>query len=162
MKKDTAIFASGCFWGTQYYLSKAVGVVKTQVGYTGGELESPTYEQVCSGKTGHVEAVKVEYDPDKTNYENLSKLFFETHDFSQKGGQGPDIGSQYESVIFYANNQEKKIAQVLINELENRGMKVATKIAPRKEFYVAEEYHQDYYLKNQQTPYCHRYRKLFS
>lgn len=128
----------------------------------GGELKNPTYEQVCSGKTGHVEAVKVEYDVDKTNYENLSKLFFETHDFTQKGGQGPDIGSQYESVIFYANDQEKKIAQALIDELENRGMKVATKIAPREEFYIAEEYHQDYYLKNQQTPYCHRYKKLFS
>lgn len=160
-KKKFAIFASGCFWGTQYYLGKALGVVDTTVGYIGGDVENPTYEQVSSGTTGHVEAVRVEYDPEETSYENLAKLFFETHDFAQEDGQGPDIGSQYRSKIFYSDESEKVIAEKLVDILEKKGFSVATISEPVGPFYPAEDYHQDYYQKNGGSPYCHIYRKIF-
>ncbi|MEI7792978.1 MAG: peptide-methionine (S)-S-oxide reductase MsrA [Candidatus Berkelbacteria bacterium] len=157
----TAYFASGCFWGTQYYLDKINGVTNTVVGYMGGEIENPSYENVSTGTTGHVEAVKVEYDPEKVDYKSLVKTFFETHDPTQVGGQGPDIGTQYLSKIFYLSEDEKQIAEDLIKYLIQKGMKVQTKLEPATEFFTAEEYHQDYYEKNGQTPYCHVYRKLF-
>lgn len=156
-----AIFASGCFWGTQYYLGKAKGVINTTVGYTGGEVPDPTYDQVSSGKTGHVEAVEVQYDPAVIDYETLAKIFFETHDPTQAGGQGPDIGPQYQSKIFYGNEQEKKIAEDLIRTLRDKGMAIATLAEPAGPFYPAEDYHQDYYAKTGGTPYCHVYRQLF-
>ena len=156
-----AVFASGCFWGTQYYLGKTEGVIATTVGYIGGKIANTSYEQVSTGTTGHVEAVKVEYDSTKTSYEKLAKMFFETHDPTQIGGQGPDIGSQYQSKIFYADEVEQMIAVELIQILENQGLKIATKVEPLSTFYPAEEYHQDYYSKNGQSPYCHIYRKLF-
>lgn len=161
MKTQKAIFASGCFWGTQYYLGKAEGVIKTTVGYTGGTLLNPTYEEVCSGKTGHVEAVEVEYDPSITSYEKLAMLFFETHDPTQTDGQGPDLGSQYQPKIFYQNDDEKKIAEKLINVLSEKGMSIATKIERVTTFYPAETHHQNYYEKTGGSPYCHIYRKLF-
>lgn len=163
MKKETkkAIFASGCFWGTEYYLGKAKGVIKASSGYTGGSVGNPTYEQVCGGKTGHVEAVEVEYDPNITSYETLAQLFFETHDPTQRNGQGPDIGPQYQSKIFYGNNEEKKIAEKLVGTLNNKGMEIATKIDKAGVFYPAELYHQNYYNKTGGSPYCHVYRKLF-
>ena len=157
----TAVFASGCFWGTQYYLDKVDGVIETTVGYVGGEKSNPTYEEVSSGETGHVEAVKVEYDPDKISYRDLTKMFFETHDPTQMGGQGPDIGSQYQSKIFYVDEDEKRIAEELIGILEEKGMRIATQVEPATDFYQAESYHQDYYAKNGQSPYCHIYHKLF-
>ncbi|MEI8143611.1 MAG: peptide-methionine (S)-S-oxide reductase MsrA [Candidatus Berkelbacteria bacterium] len=157
----SAVFASGCFWGTQHYFGKTEGVIATTVGYIGGNLANPTYEQVSTGTTDHVEAVKVEYDSTKTNYEKLAKMFFETHDPTQVGGQGPDIGSQYQSKIFYGDEDEHKIATSLIQILEDQGLEIATKVEPLSTFYPAEEYHQDYYSKNGQSPYCHIYRKLF-
>lgn len=160
-KTKKAIFASGCFWGTEYYMSKVDGVISAISGYIGGDIKDPTYEQVSSGKTGHVEAVEIEYDPDKTSYEKLAKLFFETHDPTQKDGQGPDIGSQYLSKIFYENDEEKNIAEKLIKILEDKGMKIATKIEKAGTFYSAEKYHQDYYAKSGNSPYCHIYHKLF-
>lgn len=156
-----AVFASGCFWGTQYYLGEIPGVIKTTVGYTGGEVKNPSYEQVSSGKTGHVEAVEVEFDPEKTNYKELAKMFFETHDPTQVGGQGPDIGSQYQSKIFYGDEKEHEIATELINILTKKGMKIATKVEKLGRFWPAEEYHQNYYEVRGGTPYCHIYRKLF-
>ena len=156
-----AIFASGCFWGTQYYLDKAPGVISTRVGYTGGHVVNPTYEQVSSGSTGHVESVEVEYDPAVTDYESLAKLFFETHDPTQKNGQGPDIGTQYRSKIFYGNDSERLVAEKLIGILRGQGMDIATKVEPAEPFYPAEEHHQDYYAKSGGSPYCHVYRKLF-
>lgn len=157
----TAYFASGCFWGTQYYLDKVEGVISTSVGYMGGEVANPTYEQVSTGTTGHVEAIRVEYDPEKISYEELAKAFFETHDPTQTNGQGPDIGSQYLSKIFYVNEDEKAVAKKLISLLESKGMKIATKLEPASDFYLAEDYHQDYYDKNGQRPYCHIYHKYF-
>lgn len=158
---EKTILASGCFWGTQYYLQKIKGVASTEVGFTGGYFVNPTYLDVSSGQTGHVEAVLVEYDPSQVSYQEILQIFFETHNFSQKDGQGPDIGSQYLSKIFYANDSEKEIAEELISILQDQGYEVATKLEPISIFYPAEEYHQDYYLKNGGTPYCHRYRKLF-
>jgi len=160
-KTKIAIFASGCFWGTQYYLERADGVIKTTVGYTGGHIEDPTYEQVSAHKTGHVEAVQVEYDPKETSYEKLAKLFFETHNPTQQNGQGPDIGPQYKSVIFYSDKSEKETADKIIKILENKGMKIVTEIRKIEKFYPAESYHQAYYKKTGGTPYCHIYRKLF-
>ena len=159
-KSKNAIFASGCFWGTQHYLGQAPGVIKSRVGYTGGNVPNPSYEQVSKGDTGHVEAVEVAYDPALTDYEALAKLFFETHDPTQANGQGPDIGSQYRSVIFYGNDKEKEIAEKLIRILQDKGMKIATKLEKASQFFTAEDYHQDYYAKSGGSPYCHIYRKL--
>jgi peptide methionine sulfoxide reductase msrA/msrB len=161
VRQEKAIFASGCFWGTEYYMQKAPGVISTTVGFTGGNVPNPTYQQVCTGKTGHAESVEVIYDPNKTSYEKLAKLFFETHDFTQVNGQGPDIGHQYRSAIFYLNDQQKEIAQKLVKILKDKGKKVATEITPAGTFWPAEEYHQQYYDKNGKRPYCHIYRKIF-
>jgi len=153
-KADRAIFAGGCFWGVEYYFQQAPGVVSTTAGYTGGHLDNPTYEQVCSDETGHTEAVEVLYDPAKTNYEQLAKLFFEIHDFTQYNRQGPDIGTQYQSVIYYLDNQQKEAATELIKILKQKGYDVKTEVRPAEKFWPAENYHQDYYKKNGGTPYC--------
>ena len=160
-KTERAIFASGCFWGTEYFFNKEPGVISTTVGYTGGHVEEPTYEQVCSGNTGHAEAVEVIYDPSKTSYEKLAKLFFETHDPTQVDRQGPDIGKQYRSGVFYLNEDQKKTAEKLIGILEEKGLDVATEVSKAGEFYDAEKYHQDYYVKTGKRPYCHFYTKRF-
>jgi peptide methionine sulfoxide reductase msrA/msrB len=156
-----AIFASGCFWGTEYYFQRAPGVISTTVGYTGGHVDNPTYKQVCTDKTGHAEAVEVLYDPAIIGYEQLAKLFFETHDFTQLNRQGPDIGTQYRSAIFYLDNEQKQLATQLIQTLNQKGYNVKTQIAPADKFWPAEEYHQDYYDKTKKLPYCHVYRQIF-
>jgi len=156
-----AIFASGCFWGTEYYFQRAPGVISTTVGYTGGHVDNPTYKQVCTDTTGHAEAVEVLYDPAIISYEQLAKLFFETHDFTQLNRQGPDIGKQYRSAIFYLDNEQKRLATRLIQMLNQNGHNVKTQIAPADKFWPAEEYHQDYYDKTRKLPYCHVYRQIF-
>jgi len=156
-----AIFASGCFWGTEYYFNKAPGVISTTVGYTGGHLDNPTYKQVCTDKTGHAEAVEVSYDPEVISYEQLAKLFFETHDFTQLNRQGPDIGTQYRSAIFYLDDEQKEIATQLIQTLKTKRHNVKTKVTKADKFWPAEDYHQDYYDKTKKLPYCHIYRKIF-
>jgi peptide methionine sulfoxide reductase msrA/msrB len=160
-KTERAIFASGCFWGTEYYFQKAPGVISTTVGYTGGHVDNPTYKQVCTDRTGHAEAVEVIYDPSKTSYEKLAKLFFETHDFTQLNRQGPDIGRQYRSAIFYLDEKQKDVAVKLIEILKKKGFDVKTEVTPAGKFWPAENYHQDYYKNNGKTPYCHIYRKIF-
>jgi peptide methionine sulfoxide reductase msrA/msrB len=157
----TAIFAGGCFWGVEYFLQKAPGVISVTSGYTGGVIKNPSYKEVCTGNTGHAEAVKVIYDPHKTTYENLVKLFLEIHDPTQVGHQGPDIGDQYRSEIFYMNDQQKAIAEKYLNILREKGLKVATAVTQASEFYQAEAYHQDYYFNNGKMPYCHNYTKRF-
>ena len=157
----SAIFAGGCFWGVEYYLQKAPGVISVTSGYTGGTVKNPTYQQVCTGNTGHAESVKIVYDPQKTSYEKLLKLFLEIHDPTQAGGQGPDIGDQYRSEIFYLNDEQKKIAEDDLNILRSKGFKIATTVTKASEFYPAEAYHQDYYFKNGKTPYCHKYTQRF-
>lgn len=157
----TAIFAGGCFWGVEYFLQKAPGVISVTSGYTGGHVKNPSYREVCTGNTGHAEAVKIVYNPDKTSYDKLLKLFMEIHDPTQVGGQGPDIGDQYRSEIFYLNDDQKAIAEKDINILKAKGLKIATAITKATEFYQAEAYHQDYYFNNGKVPYCHAYTKRF-
>jgi len=160
-KTETAVFAGGCFWGVQYYLERATGVISTRVGYIGGHKPNPTYKEVCRGGTGYLEAVEVTYDPMQITYENVAKLFFEIHDPTQANGQGPDIGEQYQSVVFYLNDQQKATAEKLIQILKGKGYAVVTKVVPAGTFWPAEDYHQQYYDKNGHTPYCHAYTKRF-
>ena len=157
----TAYFASGCFWGTEYFFMKATGVKHTAVGFMGGHIEHPTYKQVCEGNTGHLEVTQVEYDSAQTTYGDLVKLFFETHDFTQTNGQGPDIGEQYLSCIFFSTPEEKAIAEEHIQLLTEKGYKVATMLKPASTFWKAEEYHQQYYEHKGSRPYCHAYKKIF-
>jgi peptide methionine sulfoxide reductase msrA/msrB len=157
----TAIFAGGCFWGVEYYMQRAPGVVSVTSGYTGGHISNPTYEQVCSGKTGHAEAVKIAYDPKQTTYETLLRLFLEIHDPTQVGGQGPDRGEQYRSEIFFVNDYQKEIAEKSLNTLRSKGLKISTALTKASEFYPAEDYHQNYYSKTGKLPYCHKYSKRF-
>ncbi len=158
---ETLILASGCFWGTEYFLKRIDGVLSTTVGYTGGHVENPSYEQVCGKRTGHYEACLVEYDPKRTTAEEVLRTFFETHDPTQANGQGPDIGPQYRSAVFYQNDAQRDLTQSLIGLLTAKGLKVATEVLPAQAFYSAEGYHQDYYDLKGGTPYCHGYRKLF-
>jgi len=158
---EKAIFASGCFWGVEYQLQKVPGVISTTVGYTGGSVENPTYKQVCTGRTGHAEALEVIFNPAEVSYESLARIFFETHDPTQVDGQGPDLGTQYRSEIFYLSDEQKSTAEKLIALLEDKGLDVATALSPATTFYNGEEYHQDYYLKSGGTPYCHAYTKRF-
>lgn len=156
-----AYFAGGCFWGVEYLFQSLDGVKDTHVGYQGGHTEAPTYREVCSGKSGHVEAIEVLYDPEKVDFETLTRYFFEIHDPTQKNGQGPDIGSQYLSVIFYHSEEERQTAEKLIQILQIKGLDIATEIRPASRFWEAEKYHQDYYQKSRKTPYCHTYQKRF-
>lgn len=157
----TIYFAAGCFWGVEYYFSKTGGVLSVVSGYIGGTTEAPTYKDVCSGTTGHAEAVQVTYDPEKTDCETLIKLFFEIHDFTQVNRQGPDIGTQYRTEIFYTTEEQKSASEKLIKQLSNKGYKVATKVTKAEKFWNAEDYHQDYFSKQGIEPGCHAYRKLF-
>ena len=161
VKTERALFASGCFWGTEYYFQKVKGVLQTNVGYTGGHKENATYHDVCSGNTGHAEAVEVIFDPSQTSYEELTKLFFETHNPEHKNRQGPDIGTQYRSAIFYLNDEQKQIAENLIQQLKNKNYEVATEVTKAGTFWKAEDKHQQYYTKGGGNPYCHTYVKKF-
>ena len=156
-----AYFAGGCFWGVEHLFQTQDGVISAVSGYMGGTVENPTYQEVIRKNTGHYEVVRIEYDPSKTDYETLSKFFFEIHDPTQANGQGPDIGSQYLSVIFYADKDEKKTAESLIQILKNKGYDVVTKVEPEVKFWEAEDYHQDYYERKGSLPYCHSYQKKF-
>jgi len=161
LNTEIAIFAGGCFWGVEYFMQKEPGVISTSVGYTGGKTKNPTYEEICSYQSGHIEAIEIFYDPAETSYEKLAKLFFEIHDPTQVDRQGPDRGEQYRSEIFYINDEQKEIALKLIKILENKGYKVATKVTPASTFWQAEDYHQDYYQNKGSLPYCHGYTKRF-
>jgi methionine-S-sulfoxide reductase len=156
-----AVFAGGCFWGVESMFERLPGVLDVVSGYTGGTMEFPTYRYVSMGQTGHVEAVAVFYDPEVTDYETLARFFFEIHDPTQVGGQGPDIGPQYESAIFYATPEERQIAERLMEILEGVGYELATRVEEVGDFYRAEGYHQDYYARNETQPYCHAYTRRF-
>jgi len=158
---DTAIFAGGCFWGMEYYLNNVKGVKSTQVGYIGGHIDNPTYADVCSHTSGHIEAVEVVFDPAKTDFETICKVFFEIHDPGQLDRQGPDVGEQYKSAIFYFDEEQKEISENLIKELETKGFKVVTELIKVTKFWPAESNHQDYYDRNGHKPYCHFYKKKF-
>ena len=155
------VLGGGCFWCLDSTYMQFKGVEDVEVGYMGGLQPNPTYEQVCGKKTGHYEACLVEFDPSQVSVEQVLRVFFETHDPTQENGQGPDIGPQYRSGIFYANDGQKAVSEKLIGLREAKGYRVATVLLPRTKFYPAEEYHQDYYDHKGSVPYCHGYRKLF-
>jgi peptide methionine sulfoxide reductase msrA/msrB len=156
-----AIFAGGCFWGVEHHFSSEPGVIGVTSGYTGGHVPSPTYEQVCSGATGHLEAVEVVFDPAATIFEKLARLFFEIHDPTQADGQGPDLGEQYRSAIFAIDDEQRQVATKLISLLRARGLDVVTVIREAGTFWPAEAHHQDYYARKGTEPYCHVRVKRF-
>ncbi len=156
-----AYFAGGCFWGVEYYLEKIDGVKEVTSGFMGGHVKDPGYYDVVRKDTGHLETVEVVYAPSRVSYETLAKTFFEIHDPTQVDGQGPDIGSQYLSAVFVSSTEERKTVERLIDILEKKGLKIATKVLPKAPFYPAEAYHQDYYERKGSTPYCHRRIKRF-
>lgn len=147
---EKATFGAGCFWGVEAAFRKVEGVVSTAVGYSGGSLEHPTYEDVCTDETGHAEVVEVEYDPSKVSYGELIEVFWSVHDPTTLDRQGPDAGTQYRSAIFYHSEEQKARAEASKERLEKSGRHrrpIVTEIAPAKEFYRAEEYHQQYFEK---------------
>lgn len=153
-KIQMAVFGGGCFWCTEAVFSELKGVISIVTGYTGGTTENPTYEEVSSGKTGHAEVVKVEYDPEQISYDDLLTVFFATHDPTTLNQQGRDIGTQYRSVIFCTTEDQKKEAKTFIQKLKESGIEAVTEIKPLNAFYAAENYHQKYYLNNTSAPYC--------
>ncbi|MDD4039049.1 MAG: bifunctional methionine sulfoxide reductase B/A protein [Sphaerochaeta sp.] len=156
-----AVFAGGCFWGVEHLFEQKKGVYSAVSGYTGGTLADPTYQDVLTHTSGHLEAVKVYYNPLEVSYEELAKFFFEIHDPTQTDGQGPDIGNQYLSAVFYRSRSEFDTAVRLIEILEAKGLKIATTLRGAAIFYPAEEYHQDYYVRKGSQPYCHAWVKRF-
>jgi len=147
---EKATFAAGCFWGVEAAFRQVKGVVSTSVGYTGGTSKDPTYKEVCSGRTGHAEAVEVEYDPAQLSYGELLTLFWETHDPTTLNRQGPDVGTQYRSAIFYHTPEQKAAAEASKERLQKSGRysrSVVTEMAPASQFYRAEDYHQQYFEK---------------
>lgn len=158
---ETAVFAGGCFWGVEHLFKDVPGVKELQVGYTGGTVPNPTYEQVCTNTTGHAEALRIVFDPQIVSFETLAKLFFEIHDPTQLNGQGPDIGYQYRSAVFYTSAAQQATARHLIDILKPKGLAVVTQVEELKEFWPAEDYHQHYYVKKGTLPYCHRRVKRF-
>ncbi|MBI3036153.1 peptide-methionine (S)-S-oxide reductase MsrA [Candidatus Woesearchaeota archaeon] len=151
MKTEKATFAAGCFWGVEAAFRQIKGVKSTQVGYMGGSMKNPTYEDVCTDRTGHAEAVEVTFDPKKVSYEKLLDVFWNNHDPTQMNRQGPDTGTQYRSVIFYRNSKQKTAAEKsklqLQKSLKYKNRKIATEIIQATDFYRAEEYHQQYLEK---------------
>jgi len=160
---QVAYFAGGCFWGVEHLLQQLPGVLTVVSGYMGGSVKNPTYPQVCSHTTGHVETVKVTYDPAKVMYEQLARRFFDIHDPTQADGQGPDLGPQYHSVIFTSTPDETATIKKLIGLLEKRGYDVVTRIedANKHPFWRAEDYHQDHYAREGTLPYCHGFVNRF-
>ncbi|MFH1095158.1 MAG: peptide-methionine (S)-S-oxide reductase MsrA [Candidatus Micrarchaeota archaeon] len=152
-----ATFAAGCFWGVEEAFRTVEGVVSTTVGYTGGRTINPTYEQVCEGNTGHAEAVQIEYDPKKTSYERLLTVFWASHDPTTHNRQGPDVGEQYRSVIFFHDKEQEKAAKKskeMLDRISRFERPIVTSIEPAEKFYKAEEFHQKYLLKNDRAA-CH-------
>ena len=156
-----AFFAGGCFWGVEHLLESMPGVQSVVSGYMGGHVQSPTYEAICTGKTGHAEAVRVRYDPTKVTYEALAKMFFEIHDPTQVDRQGPDRGPQYRSAVFVTDKEQEKTTLALIDLLKQKGLKVVTQVASAGIFWPAEAYHQDYYKRTGKAPYCHAHTPRF-
>ncbi|AWW29209.1 peptide-methionine (S)-S-oxide reductase [Echinicola strongylocentroti] len=154
---DTATFAAGCFWCVEAQFLQLEGVSKVVSGYTGGHVANPTYKAVCTGKTGHAEAISIVYDPEVITYDELLEAFFVAHDPTQLNRQGNDVGTQYRSAIFYHSAAQKEKAEYYINKLDEENIypkKIVTEVAPMEKFYVAEDYHQNYYNLNKEQGYC--------
>ncbi len=171
-KMQIAVFGSGCFWCTEAIFDEVKGVKKAEAGYAGGKISNPTYKEVCSGLTGHAEVVKITYDPGKISYEELLEIFWKTHNPTTLNRQGADVGTQYRSVIFYVNDEQKNTAERIKKQLDASGAwskPIVTEISPLENFYLAEDYHQDYFEKNPYEGYCQfvigpkieKFRKVF-
>lgn len=161
--EQIAIFAGGCFWGMEELFRKLPGVTNTLVGYTGGFVDKPKYENVKTGKTGHAESIQIKFNPKLTSYENLVVFFFKAHDPTTKNQQGNDIGSQYRSAIFYLNDEQKKVAEAVKARVAKAGVwkaPIVTEITPASEFYPAEPEHQDYLQRFPQGYTCHYVRNI--
>jgi len=157
IRMETATFGSGCFWCSEAVFSELQGVVKVEPGYAGGSVPNPSYEQVCTDRTGHAEVARVTYDPSVITYRELLEVFFSTHDPTTLNRQGADEGTQYRSVIFYGNDEQKSQAEDIIKELTEERVfrsRIVTELAPLTEFYPAEDYHHEYYKRNPAKPYC--------
>lgn len=154
---ERATFAAGCFWCTEAIYTRVKGVETVTSGYAGGSMDDPTYDKVSTGTTGHAEAIQLSFDPASISYETLLEIFFATHDPTTKNQQGADIGTQYRSVIFYHSDRQKKQAEEMIKKLAAEGSykdPIVTEVIPFEKFFTAEEYHQQFYTKNQSYPYC--------
>src|SRR5690606_36714261 len=169
---DTATFAAGCFWCVEEQFKQLNGVTAVISGYTGGHVRNPTYRHVTTGRTGHAEACNIIYNPAEISYDELLAAFFVAHDPTQLNRQGADVGTQYRSAIFYHNDEQKKLADFYIKQLDDEEAydeKIVTEVSPYDKFYVAEDYHQDYYVNNMNEPYCQmvikpkleKFRKVF-
>ena len=157
IKKETAVFGGGCFWCTEAVFKMLKGVYRVLPGYAGGTTKNPTYEQVSSGNTGHAECIQIEFNPDEIKYEDLLTVFFGSHDPTTVNRQGNDVGPQYRSVIFYTTAEQKEIAETFIKEVNDsnkEGKPIVTVVVPLDVFYLAEDYHKDYYERNKEAPYC--------
>lgn len=170
---EMATFASGCFWCTEAIFQELEGVTAVSSGYTGGHVKNPSYREVCNETTGHAEAVRIMYDPEKISYKQLLEVFFQTHDPTSLNRQGADAGTQYRSAIFYYNEEQKETAESIIKALDESGAfngPIVTEVSPATEFYVAEDYHQDYFNNNKTAAYCNfvivpkldKFRKVFA
>ena len=155
------IIAGGCFWGIEHLMRSVSGVVKAESGFTGGLTQAPSYQQVCHGNSGHYEAVRIVYDVAKVDSLSIYKHFFEIHDPTDGRGQGPDIGPQYASAAFYYNAQQHEEASGLVEQLQQQGLKMVTKLLPVDVFWPADASHQNYYTKHNKAPYCHAWTKRF-
>ena len=156
-KTEIAVLAGGCFWCTEAVFSLVKGVEKVVPGYTGGYLSNPTYEQVSTGTTGHAEAAQITFNPQVISYREILEIFFASHNPTKLNQQGPDIGTQYRSAIFYQNEQQRTVVDQVINELNKEGIwdkPIVTQVEPLKAFYPAESYHKDYFKRNLNAPYC--------
>jgi len=156
-ESELATFGGGCFWCVEAVFQELDGVESATSGYAGGDVEDPTYEAVCSGRTGHAEVVQVEFDPDVVSYGDLLEVFFATHDPTTEDRQGPDVGSQYRSAVYYQDEDQREAVESCVEALESGGVyddPIVTEIAPLEAFYAAEDYHQDYYARNPNQPYC--------
>jgi peptide-methionine (S)-S-oxide reductase len=154
---EVATFAAGCFWCTEAVFDQLKGVVRVESGYSGGNVPSPSYEEVCTGDTGHAESIEITFDPSIISFKDLLQIFFTTHDPTTYNRQGGDVGTQYRSAIFYHNPEQEKIARQVIQEFNRSKVwkkPIVTEVVPYREFYKAEDYHQDYYAKNSGQPYC--------
>jgi peptide-methionine (S)-S-oxide reductase len=157
MSQEVATLGSGCFWCTEAVFSDLKGVVKVESGYSGGTVANPSYEQVCTGRTGHAEVAQITFDPEVISYKEILEVFFTVHDPTTLNRQGGDVGTQYRSVIFYHNNEQRAVAEQVIKEITGAGIwdaPIVTQVEPLKAFYKAEDYHQQYFENNPRQPYC--------
>lgn len=155
--EESAVLAGGCFWCTEAVFRELSGVSKVEPGYSGGKVTNPSYEQVCTGRTGHAEAARITFDPNRISYKEILEVFFATHDPTSLNRQGSDVGTQYRSAVFCQGEEQRRVAEGLVKQLTDEkvfGKPIVTEIAPLQAFYPAEDYHREYFKRNPYQPYC--------